>query len=146
MAAQTGLSAAHTADLLLTQMQVKCSSCGKSGGADFMTKNQLKKCVSKRRCKTCAGSSETIWVQLVVGNQIPVVDLITVSGTLVVNLRHAVKEQMPEGLTHCMAADLQVFLQGAATASHLSEPIPTTTSEDHPVIVTAPPRQGRYLC
>jgi hypothetical protein len=84
------------------------------------------------------------WVQLEVGNQNPVLDLITVSGTRVVDLRHAVKEQMREGLTHCMAADLQVFLEGTATASRLSRQIPTTTSEDEPVIVRAPPRQGQF--
>jgi hypothetical protein len=132
-----------------------CSSCGKSGGADFMTHNQLNKCIAKRRCKTCVESSrhtttvtvvEKKWVQLVVGNQNPVKYRITVNGPLVVDLMDAVKDQMPELLTHYAAAELQVFLQGAANASHLSEPIPTTTSEDHPVIVRAPPRQGRYLC
>jgi len=84
------------------------------------------------------------WVQLVVGNQIPVNYRVAVNGTQVVDLMDAVKEQMFEGLTHCMAAELQVFLQGA-TAARLSEPIPTTTSEDDPVIVRAPPRQG-FLC
>jgi hypothetical protein len=87
---------------------------------------------------------EKKWVRLEVGNQIPVVDLITVSGPLVVDLRRAVKAQMPALLTHYDAAELQVFLQGA-TAARLSEPIPTTTSEDEPVIVRAPPRQG-HLC
>jgi hypothetical protein len=84
------------------------------------------------------------WVQLVVGNQIPVKYRITVNGTRVVDLRRAVKEQMPALLTHYDAAELQVFLQGA-TAARLSEPIPTTTSEDDPVIVRAPPREG-HLC
>jgi hypothetical protein len=119
-----------------------------------MTKSQLNKGVAKRRCKTCVGSSphtttvavvEKKWVQLVVGNQNPVVELVTVNGTQVVDLRRAVKEQMSELLTHCAAAELQVLLQGGRDAA-LDVEAALAELGDSRFLVRAPPRQGRYLC
>jgi hypothetical protein len=90
---------------------------------------------------------EKKWVQLVVGNQIPVNYRVAVNGPLVVDLMDAVKEQMCEGLTHCMAAELQVFLQKGATDAALDvEAKLAELGDDSRFLVRAPPRQGQYLC
>jgi hypothetical protein len=87
------------------------------------------------------------WVQLEVGNQNPVVELVNVKGTQVVHLRRAVKQQMPEGLTHCMAAELEVFpQQGATKPLDVGEDLPIVNSRQNLLIVKAPPPpQGQYM-
>jgi hypothetical protein len=95
---------------------------------------------------TAMAAVEKQWVWLEVRNQNRVVDLITVNGPLVVDLRRAVKEQMSEGLTHCMAAELQVFLQGATDAALDVEAKLAELGDDSRFIVRAPPRQGQCLC
>jgi len=82
---------------------------------------------------------------LVVGNQNPVKYRITVNGPQVVDLMDAVKEQMSELLTHCAAAELQVFLQGATDAALDVEAKLAELGDDSRFLVRAPPRQG-HLC
>jgi len=85
------------------------------------------------------------WVWLEVRKQNPVKYRITVNGPLVVDLMNAVKEQMPALLTHCDAAELQVFLQGAADAALDVEAELAELGDDSRFIVRAPPREG-HLC
>jgi hypothetical protein len=92
-------------------------------------------------------SIESVWVRFGIENGTSVDFRVLVYGNDIIAVQVAVKEQIAELLTHCAAAELQVFLQGATNPSRADANIPPTTL-DNPLIVRAPPipQQGGTLC
>jgi hypothetical protein len=78
-----------------------------------------------------------VWVCLQIGDEVVEGGVLVKTGGDIDDLRRAVKEQLPEVLTHCAFAQLHVFDQEDAAPFRLSANIPSTT-EDNPLIIKAP--------
>jgi hypothetical protein len=79
-----------------------------------------------------------VWVRLQIGDEKLEGGVLVKTSGDIDDLRRAVKEQLPEVLTHCAFAQLHVFDQEDAPPLEIDAPLPLNTTSQNPLIIKAP--------